>query len=38
MGDDIIQCNTSAKTGEGINEMFEKIAEKIVEIKLNTNY
>lgn len=33
--DNIIQRNTSAKSGEGVNEIFNEIAERIVKMKLN---
>ena len=33
--DNIIERNTSAKTGEGVNELFLQIAERIVQMKLN---
>lgn len=34
-GPGFIKANTSSKTGEGIREMFQKIAKQIVQIKLN---
>ena len=37
MNDDIIQSNTSARTGEGVREMFQQIAERIVDIKAKQN-
>ena len=32
--DNLIEKNTSAKTGEGVNEIFQEIAERIVKMKL----
>jgi hypothetical protein len=34
-GPGFIKASTSSKTGEGIREMFQKIAKQIVQIKLN---
>ena len=34
-GPGFIKAKTSSKTGEGIREMFQKIAKQIVQIKLN---
>ena len=33
--DNLIQAHTSAKTGDGVKEIFHEIAQKIVKIKLN---
>ena len=33
-GEDFIAMNTSAKTGEGVKDLFQKIAKRIVDIKL----